>query len=165
MYKLKQNKAPKSSKFQRVSNSNKHNPLDKNVKVSRCVICDSKMNWADKCPYKSNYQSVNISEEVSSDTENESESEEINIVLMTEEIDLSNEIFIAETSKLAVEDTENGKIIIFDKKIDLYFSTSENYCIDIYTRNGELNNYEEVMILEKNLSDNERKSQVIKIHK
>ena len=48
MYKLKQNKASKSSKFQKVSNSNKHNPLDKNGKVSRCVICDSKMHWTDK---------------------------------------------------------------------------------------------------------------------
>ena len=52
MYKLKQNKAFKSSKFQNVSNSNKHNPLDKNGKVCRCVICDSKMHWADKCPHK-----------------------------------------------------------------------------------------------------------------
>ena len=55
MYKLKQNKASKSSKFQKVSNSNKHNPLDKNGKVSRCVICDSKMQEADKCPQKSKY--------------------------------------------------------------------------------------------------------------
>ena len=62
-------------------------------RVSKCVICDSKMHWADKCPRKSNYQSVNISEEVSSATQNESESEEINIVLMTEEID-KNEILL-----------------------------------------------------------------------
>ena len=62
------------------------------------------MHWGDKCLYKSNYQSVNISEEVSWDTENESESEEISIVLITEEID-KNEIFIAEASKLAVVNT------------------------------------------------------------
>ena len=62
IYKLMQKKARKSSKFQKVFNSNKHNPLDKNGKVSSCVICDSKMHWADKCPHKSNYQSVNISE-------------------------------------------------------------------------------------------------------
>ena len=48
-----------------------------------------KMHWLDKCSHKLNSQSVNISEEVSSDTENESESEEINIVLMKEEIDKS----------------------------------------------------------------------------
>ena len=48
-----------------------------------------KMLWLDKCSHKLNSQSVNISEEVSSDTENESESEEINIVLMKEEIDKS----------------------------------------------------------------------------
>ena len=51
------------------------------------VSCDSKMHWADKCPQKSNYQSENTFKEVSSDPENESESEEINSVLMTEEID------------------------------------------------------------------------------
>ena len=241
-------------KVSKVSNSNKHNPLEKNGKVSRCVICDSKMHWADKCPHKLNYQSVNISEEDSLDTENDSESEEINIVLMTEEMD-KNEIFIAEASKLAVVDASctktvageewymnhikdlpcelksqvksvesnisfkfgnghkvfsykkvtlpaniagincfidielvkekiplllcksslkkakgvidmaNEKITIFDKKIDLYFSTSGHYCIDVYPRNGEANNYEEIMTLEKNLSDNEKKSQVIKIHK
>ena len=61
---------------------------------------------------------------------------------------------------------ENDKITIFDKKIDLYFSTSGHYYIDIYPRNGEINNHEEVMILEKDLSENEKKkSQVIKIHK
>ena len=84
MSKSKQNKTSKSSKFQKVSNSNKHNPLDKNGKVSRCIICDSKMHWAYKFPRKSNYQSVNTSQEVSSDTKNESKSEEIHIVLMTE---------------------------------------------------------------------------------
>ena len=60
---------------------------------------------------------------------------------------------------------ENDKITIFDKKIDLYFSTSGHYCIDIYPRNGETNNYKEVMILEKDLSENEKKPQVIKIYK
>ena len=59
----------------------------------------------------------------------------------------------------------NDKITIFDKKIDLSFSTSGDYCINIYPRNGETNNYEEVMILEKDLSDNEKKSHVIKIYK
>ena len=56
---------------------------------------------------------------------------------------------------------ENDKITILDKKIDLYFSTSGHYCIDIYLKNGEKNNYEEVMILEKDLSDSKKKSQVI----
>ena len=64
MYKLKQNKESKSSKFQKLLNSNKHSPLDKNRKISRCVICDSKMHWTDKCPHKSNYQSINVSEEI-----------------------------------------------------------------------------------------------------
>ena len=60
---------------------------------------------------------------------------------------------------------KNDKITIFDKKIDLYFSTSGHYCIDMYPRNGETNNYEEVMVFEKDLPENEKKSQVIKMHK
>ena len=97
MCKLKQNKASKFSKFQKVLNSNKHNPLEKNEKVSRCIICDSKVHWADKCPRILNYQSANVSEEASSDTENENESGEIDIVLMTGEID-KNKIFFAQAS-------------------------------------------------------------------
>ena len=65
----------------------------------------------------------------------------------------------------AVIDMANDKITKFDKKIDLYFSTSGHYCIDIYPINGQTNNYEEVMILEKELLDKEKKSQVLKIHK
>ena len=56
----------------------------------------------------------------------------------------------------AVIDMANEKITIFDKKIDLYFSTSGHYCIDIYPRNGEANNCKEVIILEKYLSDNKK---------
>ena len=41
--------------------------------------------------------------------------------------------------------------------MDLYFSTNGHYCTNICTRNGETNNYEEVIILEKNLSNNENK--------
>ena len=49
-------KHPKSNdKFKQV---NKLNPVDKNGKISRCVICDSKLLWANKCPHK-NYQNVN----------------------------------------------------------------------------------------------------------
>ena len=81
------------------------------------------MHWADKCPHKSNYQLVNISEEVSSDTENESEFEEISIVLMTEEID-KNEIFIAEASKLAVVDTACTKAVAGEEWYMNYKKTS-----------------------------------------
>ena len=69
-----------------------------------------KMHWLDKCSHKLNSQSVNISEEVSSDTENESESEEINFVLMAEEID-ENEIFISKASKLAFVDAACSKTV------------------------------------------------------
>ena len=49
-------KHPKSNdKFKQV---NKLNSVDKNGKISRCVICDSKILSANKCPHK-NYQNVN----------------------------------------------------------------------------------------------------------
>ena len=37
------------------SNKNKNskcNPLDKHGQILRCIVWDSKMKWADKCPHK-----------------------------------------------------------------------------------------------------------------
>ena len=87
------------------------NPLDKNGKISRCVICDSKMHWAGKCPHRSNNQSVDIIGEENFDLETDNEVEEANIVLITEEID-KNEIFVAEACKLAVIDTACTKTVV-----------------------------------------------------
>ena len=61
-------------------------------------------------PSKIKHQSVNIFEELSSVTENESKSVEINIVLMTEERD-KNEILTAEASKLPVVDKACTKTV------------------------------------------------------
>jgi hypothetical protein len=41
-----------NNNFNPRSNQNM-NPLDGEGKVSRCIICDSKYHWADKCPDKS----------------------------------------------------------------------------------------------------------------
>ena len=60
------------------SNVNKLNSLDKNGKIARCIICDSKMHWAGKCPHRN--ESVNMFEVEDSESEN-SDSEEVNIVL------------------------------------------------------------------------------------
>ena len=82
-------KHPKSNdKFKQV---NKLNPVDKNGKISRCIICDSKLHWEYKYPHK-NDQNVNILED--SDTE-------ANIVLITENL-LKLEIFVAEASKSVI---------------------------------------------------------------
>ena len=88
----------------------------------------------------------------------------INIELVKEKMPLLLSKSSLKKAKTVI-DMENDKTIIFDRKIDFYFSTSGHYCIDIYPRNGETNNYEEVMILKKELSENRKKSQVIKIHK
>lgn len=41
-----------NNNFNQRSNSNM-NPSDANGKVTRCLICDSKFHWADKCPERS----------------------------------------------------------------------------------------------------------------
>ena len=43
----------------------KFNPRYKKGKITRCVICDSKMHWAKTCPQKSNYNVVNVAESLS----------------------------------------------------------------------------------------------------
>ena len=70
------------------SNVNKSNPLYKNEKISRCIICDSKMRWAGKCPHRN--ESVSMFEAEDSQSEN-SDSEEVNIVLLLDS-DLTNNI-------------------------------------------------------------------------
>ena len=42
--------------------NDKANPLGKNGKISRCIICNSKLHWVKKCPHRSS-QNVNIVEE------------------------------------------------------------------------------------------------------
>ena len=87
-------------------NKQQHNPLDKNGKISKCIICQSIMHWAGKCPHRN--ESVNISQENNSDSENTDE--EINIVLFTKN-ESNNEIFVAEALKLAVIDTACTKAV------------------------------------------------------
>ena len=72
----------------------------------------------------------------------------IDIELVKEKIPLLLSKSSLKKAKAAI-DMAYDKITIFGKKIDLYFSTSGHYCVDIYPRNEETNNYEEVMILER----------------
>ena len=49
------------------SKKNKVNPMDKQGKITRCVICNSKMHWAKNCLHKTNTKSVNVAEIISDD--------------------------------------------------------------------------------------------------
>ena len=87
------------------------NPKDKKGKITRCVICDSKMHWAKTCLHKSNYSVVNVAESLS---EIEGETvcdEEVNIILMTNEY----EILISEMETNAIIDTACTKTVLGEK--------------------------------------------------
>ena len=60
----------------------------KNGKISKCVIWQPIMHWVGRCPHQN--ESVNISQENNSDSENIDE--KINIVLFTEN-ESNSEIF------------------------------------------------------------------------
>ena len=78
----------KSLKYPLLNNktkSIKHNPLNKHGQISRCVVCNSKTHWTDKCPHKNKKRSAYLVEGNNSDDEDNDSSEEINIVLITEE--------------------------------------------------------------------------------
>ena len=115
----------KDKKFKSVHNE-KLNPLDKNGKVSKCVICGSKMHRANKCPHRSE-QNVNILED---DDDN---LEEINIVLMTEKFS-KTEIFVAKASKSAVIDTACTKTIAGEK----WFTNFKSNLTDDSIKNIEI---------------------------
>ena len=83
----------------------KLNPMNKQRKITRCIICDSNMHWAKNCPHKSiEKEKVNITE---TDSDNESDNEEVNIILMTNEY----EILINEMEVNAVIDTACTKTV------------------------------------------------------
>ena len=87
------------------------NPKNKKGKITRCVICDSKMHWAKTCLHKSNYSVVNVAESLS---EIEGETvcdEEVNIILMTNEY----EILISEMETNAIIDTACTKTVLGEK--------------------------------------------------
>ena len=75
------------------------------------------MNWAGKCPHQN--ESVNISQENNSDSENTDE--EINIVLFTEN-ESNNEIFVVEALKLAAIDTACTKPVAGEDWYNDYIS-------------------------------------------
>ena len=121
----------KDKKFKSIHNE-KLNPLDKNGKVSKCVICGSKMHWANKCPHRSE-QNVNILDDDDDDDDN---LEEINTVLMIEQLS-ETEIFVAEASKSTVIDTACTKTIAGEKWFTNFKPnlTDDSINIEIYQSN------------------------------
>ena len=67
------------------SKKKKVNLMDKQGKIARCVICDSKMHWAKNCPHKTNIKSINVAETISDD---DNYDEKVNIILMTSEYEI-----------------------------------------------------------------------------
>ena len=93
------NESKRGNKVKFRQEKNVMNPMDKNGKISRCVICDSKMHWAKNCPHKK-LQNINMTETNSA----EDNYENANIVLMTEQPS-ENEIFMLEALRSAILDT------------------------------------------------------------
>ena len=60
----------------------------------------------------------------------------------------------------AVIDIANDKVSIFDKNVDLYFSTSEHYYLNIFPRESR-NKYKEILVPENDLSTAEKHSQIL----
>ena len=81
--------------------------MDKQGKIARCVICNSKMHWAKNCPHKTNIKSINVAETISDD---DNYDEEVNIILMTSEYEiLINEIDVNATIDATWTKTVLGK--------------------------------------------------------
>ena len=109
------NKKPKSHGINKSKgNENKVNPLNKQSKVSCCVIYDSKLHWANKCPHRNDQNNINVVEDM------DPEVEECNI-LMIQNI-AKEEIFVFEASKSAVVNKTCTKMIVGKQWFVIYKS-------------------------------------------
>lgn len=92
----------------------KMNLMNKHGQVLRCIVCDSKMHWANQCPHATQKDYVNIN----SSEQEEELCEEVELVLMSsatpQELD-KQEIFVAEATKSAVIDTACTKTVAGEK--------------------------------------------------
>ena len=81
--------------------------MDKQGKITGCVICRSKMHWAKNCPHKINIKSVNIAETISDDDKSD---KKVNIILMTNEYEiLINQMEMNTITDTACTKTVSGK--------------------------------------------------------
>ena len=109
------------------------------------------MHWANNCPHQdSNNESVNILEQKAPQNElpenyNSFEQyEEINIVLITEEIN-KNEIFVAEACKSAVVDTACTKTVAGE----IWYKTSIDLKLKVFHQTLFLNLVMEEKLLQR----------------
>ena len=103
----------------------KINPTDKKGKVTRCIICDSKMHWSKTCPHKSNTNVVNITE---SDDDDDSPDEEVHIVLMSNN---EYEILINEMETNAITDIACMKTVSGEKWFYNYMNCLDDTAINL----------------------------------
>ena len=87
------------------------NPSDRNGQISRCVVCDSKIDWPKDCPHGKNIkqQSADVIESDGQQA-NDKGYEECESVLLEKEPD-KFQIFVAEAAKSAVADTACTKTV------------------------------------------------------
>ena len=102
--------------------------MNEKGQVPRCVICDSKMQWAKNCPHKNSQQLNYIDNEDGRDSD---DSEEVNIVLITEEVS-EHDIFIAEAATSAVVDTACTKTVAGESWFINYCKKLDNDLIEIH---------------------------------
>ena len=104
---------------------NKLNPVDKQGKLTRCIICDSKMHWMKFCPHKSSAKPVNVVETVSDNDDNDDE--EVNIILMTNEY----EVLINEMEINAIIDTACTKTVAGENWFHNYLKNLDDTALDM----------------------------------
>ena len=108
--------------------------------MSRCIICDSKMYWASRCPHNKrnkhfvnddhkNHKSQNSDHEESSCDE---ECEDVEIVLLTDEVD-KFQIFVTENAKSAVVDTTCSRTVPGEIWFNNYLSELNESLMDKVT--------------------------------
>ena len=93
------------------------NPRNKFGNISRCIIYDSKMHYANQCPHANLKHSANVIEE------EEDECEEVELVLMSShgEID-KQEVFVAEAGTSSVVDTACTKTVTANEWLEYYIA-------------------------------------------
>lgn len=80
--------------------TSKHNLLNKWGQISRCIVCNSKIYWADKCPHKNEKKIAFLVE--NSDTDKVDDTEGVNIVLTTDKFHKA-EIFVVKYLNLPAQ--------------------------------------------------------------
>ena len=92
------------------------NPPNKFGNIFRCIICDSKIQYANQSLYANSKHSANVTEE---EEEEKEECEEVELVLMSVN---KQEVFVAEAGTSAVVDTACTKTVTGDEWLEDYIA-------------------------------------------